>query len=450
MRFKGTLVLAVIFAALGTYVYLYEVKGGAKRERAKELAKKVFPFEEDEVKGLSLRYSGRTVVCSKEQEGEWKITSPVETDGDKTAIERIVTDLRNLKFDRVVVDSAAQLSEFGLSDPEVEVSLELEEGATDTLLLGDKSPTGSYVFAKRSSQPEVFTLSAWTLDSMRKTLYDLRDKRVLAFEKDEVKKLELSQKGKKIVCTKSDSKWQMEVPIRVKADKGEVEGMLNKLNNSRVKEFVSEEPKDLSKYGLDKPRLEVTLWIGEHMAKKLLKIGNMDRDRYYAKDESRNPVFLVESDLVKELGKEVFDLRDKTVAEFEKDDVNRVELVYADSSIVCVKDTVGNWMIVKPVERKAKRWKVNSILSDIKYLKAKEFVAERAPKLSRYGLDNPQIEARLWKDEKLLVSLLIGKKKDNSVYAKTGQKETVYLVSSNIVDDLSLKVDDIAEEAGEK
>jgi len=449
MRFKTTAILAGVLVALGLYVWLYEIRRPAEMKKQKEAEQRVFLFSKEEVQRLTLIYPDKKIVCAKKPQGDWRLIYPIETEGDKDAIDRIVSNLKGAKAEQVVADSAADLSEFGLLYPNVKVYLDLEEGSTDTLLLGDRSPTGDFVFAQKSSRPQVFTLRSWLLSSLEKTVYDLRDKRVLAFDKAKVKKLELVQGRQRIVCTQIGPQWQMEKPLKTKADKNEIERLLSRLKNAKAKKFVEEKPRSLKKYRLHKPQLEVTLWVGENKARKLLRIGDKKGEDYYAWDESRSPVFLVGADLVKQLLKTPFDLRDKTVAEFEVNDINRMELIYPDSTLVCIKDTSGNWQLNQPVERRAKNWKIRGMLWDIKGLKAQQFVTEKPGRLSKYGLDKPQIIARLWKDENPVVELLVGKKKNDLVYVKTEQRPTVFLVKDSIVKDLSFKWKDIVEKASE-
>ncbi len=449
MRVKTTAVLAAILVALGLYVWFYEVRRPAEQEKQKEAEQKVFLFSKEEVGKLTLIYPEKKIVCGKKPDGDWRLIYPIEAEGDKDAIDRIVSNLEGAKADQVVADSAANISEFGLLYPNVGVCLDLKDSTTDTLLLGDKSPTGDFVFAQKISHPQVFTLPSWLLSSLEKTVYDLRDKRVLAFDKAGVKKLELAQRRQRIVCTQGGSQWQMEKPLETKADKNEIDRLLSRLKNAKAKEFVDEEPKSLKKYGLHKPRMEVTLWVGEAKAKKMLRIGDKEGENHYAWDESRSSVFLVGTDLVKHLQKTVFDLRDKTVAEFEVDELNKLELIRSDTTIICVKDTSGSWQLTQPVKLKAKDSKVSGILWNIKGLKAQQIVTEKPREFSKYGLDKPQIIARFWKDKTAVVELWVGEEKDGSVYVKTKQRLTVFLVEDKIVKNLLVKVEDIVEETAE-
>jgi len=448
MNFKTTIIVAVLAIALGAFVYFYEIKGGEERQQAEQQAKKIFLFEDDQVKGLTLEHSGKEIVLTKAKDGEWTITAPIETEADKGTVDGLVRNLKSAETDRIVADSTADLGAFGLDEPEVKVSLLLGEEHTEPLCIGNKSPTGSYIFANMGGSHEVFTTRSSLLSNVKKELFDLRDKRVLGFEKDEVEKLELNQRGKPLfVLSKTGSEWQMEQPQKLQGDRSEVNNILNKLKNGKAKAVVTEKASSLKSYGLDKPDVVVTLWLGKDKAKKQLKIGDEKApDRYYAKDEARDPIFTVDSTFVVELRKDLFDLRDKEIVRFLRDRVNKIELVYADSSIVCQKDTSDNWRVTAPVVQKAKKWKVSGLLSDIETLKAEEFVAEQATDLSRYGLDTPQITAKLWDDREIQTQVSLGKVKGDLVYAKVRGKEAVYLVKDRIVEKLSLKVADLVEE----
>ena len=448
MSFKTTIIVAVLAIALGAFVYFYEIKGGEERQQAERQAKKTFLFEDDQVQGLTLTHSGEEIVLAKAEDGEWTITAPIKTEADKGTVDALVRNLKNAETDRVVADSTADLGAFGLDEPEVKVSLLLEDEGTDVLCIGDKSPTGSYVFANMDGNREVFTVSSSLLSNVQKELFDLRDKRVLGFEKDEVEKLELKERGKPLfVLSRTGSEWQMEQPKKLQGDRSAVNQILNKLKDGKAKAFVTEKAESVKPYGLDKPDIEVTLWLGKDKAKKQLKIGDAKTpDLYYAQDEARDPIFTVDSTFVKELRKDLFALRDKKIVKFLRSRVNKIELVYADSSIVCQKDTSDDWRVTAPVVQKAKKWKVSGILSDLETLTAEEFVAEQATDPSRYGLDAPRITAKLWDDREIQTQIVLGKGKGDLVYAKVRGKEAVYLVKDRIVEKLSPKVADLVEE----
>ena len=446
MRFRSTLIVALVALGLGAFLYFYEIKGEKKREEAREKAKKLFLFEEDEVQKITLVRDDTTrIVVERGEDGLWHIAEPIKTDADQDAIGRLLDTMRDATRERVVADSASDLGKFGLEHPKVKVAIALEDTTTDTLCVGDFSPTGSYVFARWAGRPQVFLSKRYVRTRLDQGVFDLRERRVLPFEREEAKKLTLKYDGKQFVLVGAGEEWEIEEPVKLRADESTVRSLLSRLRTERARKFVVEHPteEDLKKYGLDHPSVEVTVWLGEERAQKTLRVGKQEGRRYYAKDMSRDPVFMVDSSFVAYLKKDVMDLRDKHVVRFDRDKVDRIELVYGDSTVVCQKDTAsGDWYLKKPKEGKMKTWWANRLLSDIEFLRAKEFL-EKAEDLKPYGLDSPRIVAKLWHGEDLLAELKVGKTKDDKVYVLG---EEVCLVDSTIVGDLSPSLEELLEE----
>ncbi|MFH1006919.1 MAG: hypothetical protein V1800_05360, partial [Candidatus Latescibacterota bacterium] len=74
MSFKTTIMGAILALLLGAFVYFYEIKGGEEREQAQQQAKRIFVFEDNQVRGLSLTQSGEEIVLAKAADGQWTIT----------------------------------------------------------------------------------------------------------------------------------------------------------------------------------------------------------------------------------------------------------------------------------------------------------------------------------------------------------------------------------------
>lgn len=483
MKFKSTIVYAVLLAGLGTYYYLHEMRGKGDESARVAEEKKILHFGSDRVKRLSLLRRDEAVICVRKPGNEWFLTRPVETEVDKDAVSRVLDTLQGLEPERVVADSAAlasgaaRLADFGLEMPRLSIVTEVDSIAAphgamgapgsqappspavsggpaplyplDVLYFGDENPTKSFVFAKLGQRSEVFTVRLYQFDNLNKKAFDLRQKRVLVFNKDDVRGIELSRaKEDLLVFEKSGEDWFIERPQRLKADQDELKGILNRLDGEKAKEYVDEHPTDLAQYGLGTPSISLTLWIGADRAKKTLTIGSPRNDYFCAKDESRSPVFGIDSAYVASLQrKTLFDLRDKSLAEdFQVDDITKVELVYPDRAVTCLKDTGSVWLVTTPSVARAvaKTWRVRSAISAIQRAKAKEFAAPGP--LTQYGLAGPVVRATLYKKAGRYLEFDIGSEKGEGVYAKTDRAPSVYVIDKNIRDDLSPTVDDLIDE----
>ena len=447
MKTKTTVILLIALIALGAYVYFYEIKGGEARKKEKEAAAQLVSFKTDSVKQVTLiRPSGNFHFQAVRQDEEWKIVQPVQSEGDKFAIEGLINAVVNSRVERVVAEDTSDLKDFGLKPPQALVILQEKSGKKDTIAVGNKNPTDTFLYIHRDHLPKVELTSTSLSYQITKGLFDFRDKTVLPFDKGKVVKVEIWGPTSHFVIEKSGDDWFLKSPVHKKADKTEVEKILNRVRGARASAFVAEKAENLRKYGLKPPKYKVTFTLEPNKAEKTLLIGKKkDDDHYYAKDASRNPIMSISSSVVDVLGPTTFDLRDKTVLAFKRNDISRIELVYPDSTIICEKDTANNWKITFPDSAKAKSWKISSLLTAMTGLKAKEFLPGTKSMFARAGLKNPKLLVRLYdKDKHFVESLSIGKNYDDQkTYVTNHKKEEVFGVASKDLNNIKVKLKDL-------
>ncbi len=414
----------------------------------------VIVLDKSAIKKIQLKYADRgNLVCQK-TETEWNLLEPIAARGDKGAIEKIISDLTDLKVDRFTTDEAEDVSIYGLSQPQIEVTVSLDDGAEKSLLIG-REEDGS-VYVKRASDKSVYSVNADIIGKLKKEPSDLRDRTVVAFDRNLVEKLELKSAGRSVVMEKKQGEskagfikpeefWEITEPDVVKADKSTVDEILKKLDELKVGEFTSDDPKDLSIYGLIQPQIQAVISVRESEPETLL-VGKKTGESVYVKTASEQPVYLVDAGIVDDLSKGMLDLRDKEVLDFTQGYVKRLELKRKDKTIVCIKQE-RDWRIIEPVKQKAENYKVDGILSKIDEMKAEKFVAEEASQLSEYGLDQPDLEVTLtFRDDKT-EKLLVGKNlpESESAYGKLASGKVVFVIPKDVLDELNKDVDDIRE-----
>jgi len=441
MNFRTTIILALIFI-IGIGGVLLLKKQDAKKEEEKKSEGKLLTIEKDKITDIYLEPSG---IHAVKDSVRWSIVAPVKTDGEKSSLDAILSMFDWGKAERIVSSDPNEYASFGLKPERGKLVLVHSAGA-DTFYLGDKSPTGSYVFARKSGSPDVFLVTTSLESNIQKTLFDLREKNIIGFETGQANSLELVTPKGEFSLTKEGTNWELKAPLACKADESKVSQILSRLSSERAKEFVEEEPKSLTGYGMDKPTYEVNLTLGENRAKKTLLIGKPTEGKYFAKDESRTPVFTVDSSFVSQLKVTLKDLRDKKVTDISSYDIDRLVLEQPTGTISCEKDTAGNWMITAPKTGKALAWKVSGITTAVANLKADDFAGNGSASLRTFGLDKPSATGKFYKKDALLVELLAGKEaKDDKRYVKTADDNTVYIVGKDIYDKLTTKLEDLLE-----
>jgi len=440
MNYKTTGLLALVLA-IGIVAVVLLDKQDDKKAKVEKAQGRLIAVEKQDISELVIEPAG--IHCIKDS-NDWKITQPVATDGDKSSIDAIANMFSWMKIERTISSDPSEYDVYGLN-PERGKIIVAHNDQADTVYLGDKSPTGSFVFARKSGSPDVFLTSTTLKSNIEKTLFDLREKKALSFEKVNVRSFTLKCRNGEFSVVKSGGDWKVTNKGEFDADKAEIDKILNRLNSEKAKEFVDENPSNLSRYGLSRPIARIDLMLGQNSARKSLLIGRESGASYYAKDDSKKPVFLVDSSFVSLLNPDLYTLRKKDLADFKNSEINKFELEFSGQNIVCNKDTSGTWMINQPEPRKAKSWEIASITRKASQLEVVKFVDDNPSSLAKYGLAKPQAHARFYKDDALLLDVMLGKHVGDNVYAKLADKPSVYLVEQQVLETLTPKLDDLSE-----
>ena len=448
MKFKTNIAIGAVFVALLAFVYFYEIKGGEERRQEAEKSKQLFVFQDDDAQRLELLRGDDVLVLDKGA-GGWNLSAPMTDGADQEAVERYLRNLRECEREKVVVDSAAasaeQAAQYGLDAPRLKVRLQTEDGAEQVVAFGADSPTDRFTYAQlQGDNPEIFVVRAWRFDNLDKLAFDLRDRRVLTFAKDEVMQVQRWGAGGAAVLARAETDWQLREPVVARADVDAVNGLLDKIDQAEIEAFVAEDPDTtaLASYSLGEraSQVEIALLVGADRAEKRLAIGGADEQgRWYARDASRPQVFLVDSTLVQELTKSISDLRDKEPLRFERDQVERIVLTRGTATTFAAdKDTSGVWHLSEPVGRDAKSWKLNSLLSDLEQLEVEDF-ADALPAEA-----TPAFSIELHSAGQALLTARFSAAAGISYLQQEGD-DAVYVVSSDDFAELDLNIDDVAQ-----
>lgn len=387
---RSLLVLLLIAAGLGAYIYFVESK---KNPDDAEKKAKVFTVESSKIEELEVKAASGETTSLKKSGDTWTITEPVATAVDQSAVMAIVDALSTMEVDKVIDDNPTGLASFGLEPVRYSVAFKVSGDATlHRLNVGSKTPTGSDVYARVDGQNRLFLTLATHDETLNRTTFDLRDKRVLAFSRDGVDSVSLAGKGAPgLTLARTGGDWKLTAPVQARADFSPVDGLIGRLDQVHMLAIVSEgtEPTaaQLKTYGLDTPQMVATLGAGS--TKATLAIGGkQDETHLYARDLSRPIVFTVEPALLTDLTKKPDDLRIKDVFAFKTFSVTGLELThgatavaYEKSSPAATPATQGAtdvWRQTKPAAKDVNATAFTDLLNTLSSLRADRFT-DKAP-----------------------------------------------------------------------
>lgn len=455
MRWKTTLVLGFIFVALGLFYYVYEVRLGPEREKAAQAKGRLWAVEAKDVEEVIAKRKGDTIHVKREGT-EWVLVAPLKAKADRNTVDDLVSNLVTARVDREIDPNPARLADFGLEPPVVDLTVRVKGKSEPlTLLLGGKNPTGVWVYGKAKAKPAVFTLSDSALRDVTKPVADLRDKTILAFDRNNVTGLEVTLDGERMAAEPgAESKWKITKPVSLPADREAISDFLDKLRFTKVKEFAAESPKSLAPYGLDRPA-RVTIFLGKEKDRtsQALLFGKEEpaKQGVYAMRPGEPSVLLLGEDVWKALPRTVGALRDKTVLDYDRDKVAGLEVESPKGKVTLAKEG-ERWKITAPEPLAADDGEVGGLLFKLREMRAAGFLGEGRAAIERY-LAEPEVKITLRERGAAAAKILLlgpspeTRQGKRMAYAGVVGQGPVTLVDAQYLHDLAKTTSDVRDRA---
>jgi hypothetical protein len=455
MSRKTTLALGLIFAALVTFYYLYDVRWAPERERAASEKGRLWTLDAKDVEAVVFKRKADTVQLKREGE-QWLLLAPVKAKADGATVQDLITNFVTARVEREVDPSPPALADFGLDSPAVDIIVKVQGKSEPlTLLLGGKNPTGAWVYGKTKDKPAVFLLSDFVLRDATKPVADFRDKSILAFDRKDVTGLEIRIDGELLAAEpEAETKWKISKPVSLPADRDAISDFLDKLRFTKVKEFVAEAPASLVPYGLDQPaRVAISLGRERDRASQVLLFGKPDpaKKGVYAMRPGERSVLLLGDDLWAALPKNVAALRDKTVLDYDRDKVARLEMENPKGKVALAKEG-EQWQITAPEPLRADDGEVRGLLWKIRTMRDKGFLVDGPSDIAHY-VPKPEVKISLWEQgAPAPKTLLLGRSEEKRggramAYAAVEGRGPVMLVDAEALKDLAKSPTDLRDRA---
>ena len=278
---KRLLILLMAVAVFGVGAYWLNAttkQQEAAKEAAKETEKTVL-MTADTDQAATLTYTrGDETIDLKKKDGAWVYTPREAFALDETKVTDMLTQLTNVEAVRTVADTAESAADYGLDKPYVTVTLTDGSGTAQTLSLGNKnSVTGDY-YAAVGGKTGVYTVSADVYNAFDHTLTQLlTEEKFPTVSADAVTDLSVKGGAEEINLKHSENgdasayssafQWFAVKPdATLRPVNGDaVETYLNAATAVAYTDTATDTHDDLAAYGLDHPRLSITLGYQEEV-----------------------------------------------------------------------------------------------------------------------------------------------------------------------------------------
>ena len=401
--------------------------------------KTVLAFSRADVTGLELVTPAETITVEPDG-SKWKMTSPAPRPADGDIVADVLEKLGAARVKEFVAEGPPSLAPYGLDRPlrlVVHVGKE-KDRASKALLLGRTDAEKKGTYAMREGDRSVLLIPEEVVKAIPATSAALRDRTVLAFEREKVTRYDIEGPRGTVTVTREKDGWKISAPEAVAADQVEAGAVLAKLRDLRAQAFLTEDASGIPRY-LPNPAVKVTLHEeGAAAPVRILLAPSPERrggqPTAYAAVEGRGPVVLVDGATLDSLGRTALDLRDRRVfAGLEPREVRRVRVKAGGNTALLERSGETEWKLVEPTKGTARASKVDDLLYMLRGLKWEEIVAPKADAPARWGLDAPALEITLFKaDGAEIGSFVLGKKEGERYYARTATSP-VYAVPARSI-----------------
>ena len=392
MRFRNTLIALVVLLVVGGYAFVnyYFTKP--------EAPKTALNIKAEQIAKVDLKYPDRELILERKAGEPWVITKPIGAAADQTTANNLAHAIADCEITKTVEEKADNLAPFGLDKPQVTVTVTDTKGKTlPALEVGKVTPVGFSAYLKYADKPAIMLTSSAFPSGMNKTPDQMRDRELMTFKVDDVKRLTIVRDdGTEIEIDRVDDKWKIVKPANYDADPTQIRQVLTTLGDSKVADFITDAPTNAAQYGLEKPHLVAAVNLGKAGAQQSLLFGfkqkESGKDGIYVRRGERAPIYTVAPWVMSGVDKSVLNLRDKTVLNFDPDKVATLTINPLDKPQLVLKRNDGKWSVIEGGKSfPADDAVVSRFLDQIRDLKGNSIIMDPIKSPEMFGMDKPAL-----------------------------------------------------------
>jgi Domain of unknown function (DUF4340) len=451
-----------------TFLARQSVKKDIDKKAEEFRDKKLTDVTTAQVRRIALKTPGGEMELEKKGE-HWDIVKPLRARADDEKVGDLIAQITTARIQQFVANDHGDLRPYGLAEPRGSITLFSQEGRKDQKVeiadsikvfgqedKGEMLQVGSVpekekdqVYVRFAPRGAVYTLPKKIEEALNTKPADLRDYHLVRFDTNVLDRITIDVPGKgKTVLARKDGSWIIASRNNAPADSRAVRHLIETLQNERVTKFVEDVASNLPKYGLDKPRLQLTFssFASENTAETkageqpfaTLAFGKEDGDNVYARLTDEPFVVAARRGLLDQISADPLQWQELSIFKFKPDQIHRLG-VTTDKELSLERGDNNQWHWLKGTGE-IDRTNVQSLLNTLSSLHAVRWL--EATK-SQDGLEKPQLTLAFTTspDNKASHRLIIGAPaNDGTWYAHVDGREGTFVISNSDLNTLRLSL----------
>jgi len=336
--FRNAIILVVVLGLLlGAYFFIQNKKATTPDTSANSTAEdviNVITVEKDKIISLEFNNEKGSFALKKENNA-WTMEPASELPIDSTIVDSSTVAMSSIDADKIVEEKATDFSKYGLDKPAT-VKIGLTDGSSKELEIGSSNPTNNGLYVKNKGESKVYLISSYYADSLKLNRGYFAKKDILAMDAATLKTFAYEKNGELQFEISISPEGQMEItaPYKEEADSAKIGPMLSAVTALAISDVVDENPADLAKYGLDKPKYSIDYGDGKTTKKILFGTDAVKGTTVYAKFPDGKSIFTIDTTSLTFLDMKFGDIVNTFIYLPNINDVNRIELSIDGKKIV--------------------------------------------------------------------------------------------------------------------
>jgi len=329
VKLKHNLILLIVLIIFASVILLFERPFENKAKKTREEASPLFPdLKIEQVKKIVVKKSNTTMTLEN-RDNVWYLLDKEAYPADPSIVAGVIKKIQGFKKINLASRKKDKHSLFEVKEGMgIEVTLlGPKKKELARFLIGKIGPDFLSTYIRKADSDDVYLYDDYLRGYFDKPVNNWRDKTILAFNPNEVVTLTISKlKEKETIALTKDTQgnWQLEEPISSLAENPPTEKLLTILGNLRATDFADEQ-KEVKDSGIDDPTYQITVRLKDNRKNTLLVGNKKENGQYYAKNDEKKYLFLLDQNTVESLVPKVKDLQKAKTESEEKNPPEKTE-----------------------------------------------------------------------------------------------------------------------------
>lgn len=446
----------------------------ARQSVKKDIDKKAEEFRDKKLTDLTTAQVRRIALKTPagemelEKKGDhWDIIKPLRARADDEKVGDLIAQVTTARIQQFVADDHGDLRPYGLAEPRGAITLFSQDQNKDQKVeiadsikvfgqddKGQMLQIGSVpekekdqVYVRFAPRGAVYTLPKKIEDTLNIKPADLRDYHLVRIDTNVLDRITIEVPGKgKTVLARKDGNWVIASRNNAPADSRAVSRLIETLQNERVTRFVEDVASNLPKYGLDKPRMQITFssFASENTAETkageepfaTLAFGGEEGGNVYARLTDEPFVVAVRRNILDQIPTDSLQWQALSIFSFKPGQIHRLSIT-TDKELSLQRGENNQWRWLKGTGQ-INEANVQSLVNTLSSLHATHWLGATKP---QDGLEKPQlsIEFTTSPDDKVAHKLIVGAAANDGTWcAHVEGREGTFTISNSDLNMLRL------------